>query len=111
MTSWSKTMKSAGTLSRHFFSYPSISIFTPNTSLMENKPKRSASKKLLYIVIILLLFFILVEVILSVFLYHKHGNEPLATIEALKMAKQIAKGNPSSVNVENQKLIRPGATE
>ncbi|HEX6180658.1 MAG TPA: SGNH/GDSL hydrolase family protein [Chitinophagaceae bacterium] len=78
---------------------------------MENKPKRTATTKLLYIVIILLLFLILIEVIFSVFFYHRYGKEKLATIEAMKMAKQIAKGKPSSVNVENQKLVRPGSTE
>ncbi len=78
---------------------------------MENKPKRPASKKLLYILIILLVFFVLIEVIFSIFFYHQYGKEKLATIEALKMAKQIAKGTPSSINIENQKTVRPGATE
>src|SRR5688572_9407089 len=78
---------------------------------MENKPKRPASKKLLYILIILVVFFALIEVIFSIFFYHQYGKEKLATIEALKMAKQIVKGTPSSVNVENQKTVRPGATE
>ncbi|HYF30008.1 MAG TPA: SGNH/GDSL hydrolase family protein [Chitinophagaceae bacterium] len=78
---------------------------------MENKPKRPASKKLLYTLILLLMLFVLVEVIFSVFLYHKHGNESLATIEAMKMAKAMLKGERSSVNVDNQKLVRPAASE
>ena len=59
----------------------------------------------------LLLLFVLIEVIFSVFFYHKHGNEKLATIEAMKMVKQMVKGQPSSVNVDNQKLVRPDASE
>lgn len=78
---------------------------------MQNKSKHSTSRKLLYTLLILLLFFLLVEVIFSVFFYHKHGNENLATIEAMKMVKQLVKGNPSSINVQNQQLVRPGATE
>lgn len=78
---------------------------------MENKPRRPASRKLLYIVILLLVLFILVEVIFSVFFYHKHGNEKLATIEAMKMARQMMKGGKSSVNIDNQKRVRPDATE
>jgi hypothetical protein len=76
---------------------------------MENKPRRSAFKNLLYTLILLLLLFVLVEIILSVFFYHKHGNEKLATIEAMKMAKQMVKGRRSSVNVENQQAVRPQA--
>jgi lysophospholipase L1-like esterase len=78
---------------------------------MENKPRRSASKNLLYAVIVFVMFLLLIEVILSVFFYHRHSNERLATIEAMKMAKRIVKANPSSVNVQNQQLVRPQASE
>ena len=78
---------------------------------MENKPKRSAARKLLYTLILLLVVLVLIEVIFSIFFYHKHGNEKLATIEALKMGKQMLKGNRSSVNINNQKLVRPNAGE
>jgi lysophospholipase L1-like esterase len=78
---------------------------------MENKPRRSAFKNILYTFIVLFLLFLLVEIVLSIYLYHKHGNEKLATIEAMKMVKQMVKGKKSSVNVENQKLVRPNASE
>ncbi|HYC30152.1 MAG TPA: hypothetical protein VEB42_15065, partial [Chitinophagaceae bacterium] len=68
-------------------------------------------KKLLYTLILLLVLFLIVEVIFSIFFYHKYGGEKLATIEAVKMAKQMMKGQRSSVNVENQKLVRPHASE
>lgn len=78
---------------------------------MENKPRRSAARKLLYTLILLLVVLVLIEVMFSIFFYHKNGNEKLATIEALKMGKQMLKGNRSSVNVDNQKLVRPNAGE
>jgi hypothetical protein len=49
-------------------------------------------------------------VILSVFFYHQHGNEKLAIVEAGKKLKGILKGKPGSVNVENQKLVRPDSS-
>jgi lysophospholipase L1-like esterase len=78
---------------------------------METKPKRSPLRNLLFTLIMLLVLFVIVEIILSVFLYHKHGNEKLATIETLKVLKRAVKGNPSSINVDNQELVRPEASE
>lgn len=78
---------------------------------MENKPRRSASKNLLYSLIVLFLIFLIVEVLLSIYWYHRHSNETLATMETMKMVKQMVKGRRSSVNVENQKLVRPEAAE
>ena len=73
--------------------------------------KYSTGRKLLYILVagFILLFFI--EVIFSIFFYHKYGKEKLAILEAGKMVKGILKGHPSSVNVENQKLVRPNASD
>ena len=68
-------------------------------------------KKILYTIILLFVLFLVVEIIFSIFFYHKHGGEKLATIEAAKMAKQLVKGQRSSVNVDNQKLVRPNASE
>jgi hypothetical protein len=67
-------------------------------------------KKLLYTLILVFTLFLIVEIILSIFFYHKHGGEKLATIEAIKMGKQMLRGGRSSVNVENQKLVRPNAS-
>jgi flagellar basal body-associated protein FliL len=79
---------------------------------MENKPKpRSAARNLLYTLILLLVVLLLVEVVFSIFFYHKHGNEKLATIEAMKMARQMMRSKPTSANTGNQKLVRPNAGE
>jgi len=79
--------------------------------MAETTKKRSTSRKFLYILVMLFMLFLLVELILSVFFYHKHGNEKLATIEALKLAKHLVKGQPSSVNTQNQQTVRPDASE
>lgn len=78
---------------------------------MDNKPRRSFFRNILYAFIIFFLLFLLVEVVLSIYLYHRHGNEKLATIEALKMVRQLVKGRKSSVNIENQQLVRPAASK
>ncbi|MGB8194591.1 MAG: hypothetical protein WCF67_21850, partial [Chitinophagaceae bacterium] len=78
---------------------------------MEHKPRRSALKNLVYSLIVLLLLFLLVEIILSIYLFHRHSSEKLATIETMKMVKQMVKGKRSSVNTDNQKLARPDASE
>ncbi|HEY0676871.1 MAG TPA: SGNH/GDSL hydrolase family protein [Chitinophagaceae bacterium] len=78
---------------------------------MENRPKRTPFKNFLYSTIILLIFLVFIELILSVVFYHRHGSEKLATIEALKLGKRMLKGNRSSVNVNNQQLVRPGSSE
>lgn len=78
---------------------------------MENKPRRSASRNLLYLLILAAVFFLLIELVLSVFFYHRHGNEKLATIEAAKMVKAMLRGGRSSVNVRNQQLVRPQSGE
>jgi len=77
---------------------------------MPEKNKRSSGRNFLYAVITLVFVLLLVEVILSVFFYHQHGNEKLAIVEAGKKLKGILKGQPGSVNVENQKLVRPDSS-
>lgn len=77
---------------------------------MQTKPKRSAARKLLYVLVILFGFFLLIEIVARALLYQKHGNATLATVEALKLGKQLIKGNPSSINVDNQNKVRPNAT-
>jgi len=77
---------------------------------MPRKSNASSGRNFLYAVITLVLFLLLVEVVLSVFFYHQHGNEKLAIVEAGKKLKGILKGRPGSVNVENQKLVRPDSS-
>jgi len=77
---------------------------------MPRKKNASSGRNFLYAVVTLILFLLLVEVILSVFFYHQHGNEKLAIVEAGKKLKGILKGRPGSVNVENQKLVRPDSS-
>jgi len=79
--------------------------------MTQTKPKRSAGRNLAYILVMLFILFLIVEIILSIFFYHKLGSERLATIQGLKMTKQLVKGKPSSVNTQNQQLVRPGASE
>ncbi len=73
--------------------------------------KRSSGRNFAYAIITLVLLLLFVEVILSVFFYHQHGSEKLAIVEAGKKLKGILKGQPGSVNLENQKLVRPHAPE
>ena len=73
--------------------------------------KRSPGRSILYVFIMFFLILLLAEVILSVFFYHQHGSEKLALVEAGKRLKGIVRGKPGSVNVENQKLVRPDSSE
>src|SRR5690349_17765431 len=77
---------------------------------MPRKSSSSSGRNFLYAIITLVLFLLLVEVVLSVFFYHQHGNEKLAIVEAGKKLKGILKGRPGSVNVDNQKLVRPDSS-
>jgi len=61
--------------------------------------------------ILFAVLFVLIEVIFSVFFYHQHSPEKLAIVEAGKRLKGMLKGKPGSVNVENQKLVRPDSAE
>jgi hypothetical protein len=70
-------------------------------------PRKSSARNFVYAIITLVLLLLLVEVVLSVFFYHQHGSEKLAIVEAGKKLKGILKGRQGSVNVENQKLVRP----
>jgi len=76
-----------------------------------NKIQRPKSRNFLYGVISLFFLFIIIEVILSVFFFHKNSDERLATIEAIKLGKSLLKGRPNSINVENQKRVRSSASE
>ena len=73
--------------------------------------KRSSARVILYTLILFALLFVLIEVIFSVFFYHQHSSEKLAIVEAGKRLKGMLKGKPGSVNVENQKLVRPDSSE
>jgi hypothetical protein len=75
------------------------------------KKKRSSLRSILYTLILFALLFVLIEVIFSVFFYHQHSGEKLAIVEAGKRFKGMLKGKPGSVNVENQKLVRPDSSE
>ena len=73
--------------------------------------KRSSGRVILYTLILFAVLFVLIEVIFSVFFYHQHSSEKLAIVEAGKRLKGMLKGKPGSVNVENQKLVRPDSSE
>lgn len=78
---------------------------------MNKAGKRSAGRNLLFTLITLFVLWLVVEIVLSVFFFHRYSDEKLATIEALKIGKTIIKGRPNPINVENQQLVRPHATE
>ena len=78
---------------------------------MTVKKKRSSGRVILYTLILFALLFVLIEVIFSVFFYHQHTGEKLAIVEAGKRLKGMLKGKPGSVNVENQKLVRPDSSD
>jgi hypothetical protein len=77
---------------------------------MPRKSNSSSGRNFLYAIITLVLLLLLVEVVLSVFFYHQHGSEKLAIVEAGKKLKGILKGRAGSVNVDNQKLVRPDSS-
>jgi len=74
------------------------------------RKSNSSGTNFIYAIVTLVLFLLLVEVVLSVFFYHQHGSEKLAIVEAGKKLKGILKGKPGSVNVDNQKLVRPDSS-
>jgi len=78
---------------------------------MPDQSKRSPAKNLLFTIVLLLFLFIVVEVILSVFLYHRYSSQKLATVEAVKMVRRIFSKPKSSVNIHNQQLVRPDSSE
>jgi len=78
---------------------------------MAGKSKRSSGRNFLFAVIMLVLLVLLVEGILRVFFHHQHVSEKLAIVEAGKKLKGILKGKAGSVNIENQKLVRPDSSE
>jgi hypothetical protein len=78
---------------------------------MSDQSKRSPAKNLLYTVVLLLFLFVMIEVILSVFLYHRYSSQKLATVETVKMVRRIFSKPKSSVNVHNQQLVRPDSSE
>jgi hypothetical protein len=78
---------------------------------MTDQLKRSPAKNLLYTVVLFLFLFIIVEVILSVFFYHRYSSQKLATVEAVKMVRKMFSKPKSSVNLHNQQLVRPDSAE
>ena len=78
---------------------------------MKQVGKRSAGKNFLFALITIFIVWLIVEIVLSVFFFHRYSDEKLATIEALKIGKAVLQGRPNSINVENQKLVRPQATD
>lgn len=78
---------------------------------MTNNPKRSAGRNILFTLILLFVVFLLVEILLSVFLYHTRSRESLATVEMAKRVKLLLKGQPNPVNLANQNLVRPDSSE
>ena len=73
--------------------------------------KRSSARVILYTVILFGLLMLTIEIIFSVFFYHQHSSEKLAIVEAGKRLKGMFKEKPGSVNVENQKLVRPDSSQ
>ncbi len=78
---------------------------------MQSKSKRSAGRNIFFGFITLLLVLLIVEIMFSIFFYHKYGHEKLAIVEAGKMLKGMLKSKPNPVNVENQKLVRSDSSE
>src|SRR5688572_14534586 len=78
---------------------------------MKQVGKRSAGKNIVFTVLTIFILWLVVEIVLSVFFFHRYSDEKLASIEALKIGKAALQGRPNPVNVENQKRVRPNATE
>ena len=78
---------------------------------MKTVGKRSAGKNIVFTLITIFVLWLVVEIVLSVFFFHRYSDEKLATIEALKIGKVVLQGRPNPINVENQQRVRPHATE
>ncbi len=77
---------------------------------MSEKKPISAGKRLMFIGVTLLFFFLLIEIIFSVFYYHRYGNSKLATVEFLKNVRNGMRPKLTPYNPENQKLVRPDSS-
>lgn len=77
---------------------------------MSEKKPISAGKRLLFIAVTFLFFFLIIEVILSVFYYHRYGNSKLASIEFLMNVRSSMRPKLTPYNPENQKLVRPDSS-
>jgi hypothetical protein len=73
--------------------------------------KRSSVRGIVYTLILFAILFGVIEIIFSVFFYHQQSSEKLAIVEAGKRLKGVLRASPGSVNVENQKLVRPDSSE
>src|SRR5687767_3133580 len=78
---------------------------------MKQVGKRSAGKNIVFTLLTIFIVWLIVEIVLSIFFFHRYSDEKLASIEALKLGKSMLRERPNSINVENQKLVRPHATE
>ncbi|HUR10042.1 MAG TPA: SGNH/GDSL hydrolase family protein [Flavitalea sp.] len=76
-----------------------------------NQVRTSKKKNIVYTLVSIFLLFLIIEIILSIFFFHKYSDEKLATIEALKLGKRLLQQKPNSINVKNQQLVRPTANE
>jgi hypothetical protein len=73
--------------------------------------KRSSVRGIIYTLILFAILFGVIEIIFSLFFYHQQSSEKLAIVEAGKRLKGVLRASPGSVNVENQKLVRPDSSE
>lgn len=78
---------------------------------MSTKKPVSLGKKILYIIVTLAILFLGLEVVLSVFYYHKKSSNKLASIEFAYAVKRMLKPPPTPYNPANQKLVRPDSSQ
>jgi hypothetical protein len=77
---------------------------------MEPKRKITKTKGCIFSLVALALLFILIELIFSVFFFHKYSDERLASLEAVKMVRGMLKKKPNPINVPNQQMVRPDSS-
>lgn len=77
---------------------------------MSEKKPISAGKRLMFIGVTLLFFFLLIEIIFSVFYYHRYGNSKLATVEFMMNVRNGMRPKLTPYNPENQKLVQPDSS-
>src|SRR4051812_47868283 len=75
----------------------------------KNKPGVTVNIVLSFILILFILF--LIEGVLSVVLYQKHGPEKLASIEIIRTLKNNFTRHEFPVNVEPHMLVRPDSSK
>ena len=62
---------------------------------MKQVGKRSAGKNIVFTVLTIFILWLVVEIVLSVFFFHRYSDEKLASIEALKIGKAALQGRPN----------------